>query len=196
VLPFTVRGGEALAYLGDGIVNLLGAALDGAGSWRPADARATFAAVREAGGPALDTQSGNRVAKRLRAGMYVLGDVIEAGGQLQIEAAVYSVGGGCGLGSRANTLVECAAPEPLTKAVVTGAVDSAFTLVDRLAARLLGGLRGGGFRLWGRGWTNFGENFIALLSIFFHFLFIGCLHRKIKHFLIGIRQVSLRRFRV
>src|SRR6185437_13318409 len=43
VLPFTVRGGEAVHYLGDGIVSLLGAALDGADGLRPVDARATFA---------------------------------------------------------------------------------------------------------------------------------------------------------
>jgi tetratricopeptide (TPR) repeat protein len=64
------------------------------------------------------------VAARLGAGKFVLGDVVEAGGQVQIEAAVYDV----------NTA------EPTTRAVVSGAADSVFALVDRLAARLLGGL--------------------------------------------------------
>jgi len=142
VLPFNVRGGAAVDYLGEGIVNLLGAALDGAGSLRPADTRATFAAVAETRGAEPDPQRGNRVATRLGAGMYVLGDVVEAGGQLQIEAAAYHVGGCGSLFRRANVLVECPAPEPIARAVVSGAADSVFALVDQLAARLLGGLGG------------------------------------------------------
>jgi DNA-binding SARP family transcriptional activator/TolB-like protein len=124
VLPFSVRGGQAVKYLGDGIVNLLGTALDGAGSLRPVDTRATFAAVAEAGGAVPDPQHADRMAARLGAGMFVLGDVVEAGGMLQIEAAAYDVG----------------ADQPMTRAVVSGAADSVFALVDRLAARLLAGL--------------------------------------------------------
>jgi DNA-binding SARP family transcriptional activator len=132
VLPFSVRGSEAAHYLGEGIVNLLGAALDGAGSIRPTDARATFAAVAEAGGRVLDTQHGDRVATRLGAGMYVLGDVVEAGGMLQIEAAAY--GTDC---PRAR--VRCRPNDPIARAVVSGPADSVFDLVDKLAAQLLGG---------------------------------------------------------
>jgi DNA-binding SARP family transcriptional activator len=121
VLPFSVRGGQSVAYLREGMVSLLVAAFDGAGSVRPVDTRATFAAA----GEGLRTvQDGDRLATRLGAGMYVLGDVVEAGGQLQIEAAVYRRG----------------ASEPQTKAVVSGAADSVFMLVDMLAARLLAGL--------------------------------------------------------
>jgi DNA-binding SARP family transcriptional activator len=124
VLPFSVRGGESVKYLGEGIVNLLGTALDGAGTLRPVDTRATFAAVAEAGGSVPDAQRAERVATRLGAGMFVLGDVVETGGTIHIEAAVYNVG----------------AAQPSSKAVVSGAADSVFELVDRLAARLLGGL--------------------------------------------------------
>jgi DNA-binding SARP family transcriptional activator/TolB-like protein len=125
VLPFDVRGGQAVEYLGSGIVNLLGAALDGAGSLRRVDTRATFAAIAgEAAHGKPDAQRAEQVARRLGAGMYVLGDVVEAGGHLQIDAAIYRVGAGA----------------PSTRAVVSGAADSVFDLVDRLAARLLGGL--------------------------------------------------------
>jgi DNA-binding SARP family transcriptional activator len=124
VLPFSVHGGQAVEYLREGMVNLLAAAFDGAGSMRPVDTRATFAAAAEAGEDVQNVQRGDRLAARLGAGMYVLGDVVEAGGQLQIEAAVYRRG----------------TTEAQARAVVSGAADSVFMLVDRLAARLLAGL--------------------------------------------------------
>jgi DNA-binding SARP family transcriptional activator len=124
VLPFSTRGGGGVAYLSQGIVNLLGAALDGAGSLRPADTRAVFAAVDDAGGAASVRPNAETIATKLRAGLYVLGDVVEAGDQVQLDAAIYRVG------SR----------EAVSRVVVSGAADSVFTLVDRLAARLLGDL--------------------------------------------------------
>ena len=126
VLPFSVRGDEAYRYLGEGMVNLLGTALDGAGSLRPADSRATFASVVEAGDPTPRQEWGNRVARRLGSGLFVSGDVVEAGGMLQIQAAVYPVG--------------ARSAQPRATAAVSGRADSVFTLVDRLAARLLASL--------------------------------------------------------
>jgi len=138
VLPFSVRGGGANSYLGEGLVSLLSAAIDGAGSMRPVDTRAIFAAVAESRDSVSSAHYGDRVARRLGAGLYVLGDVVEAGGQLQIEAAVYHAGGGCGRMGWFKESVECAAPEPITSGVVSGGVDSVFALVDALTARLLG----------------------------------------------------------
>ena len=123
VLPFTVHGGDRFAYLGDGVVNLLGAALDGAGSIRPADTRAVFAAAGQLPGSASDRARAERIAQKIGGAMYVLGDIVESSGQLQIEATVYRIRGA-----------------PIARATVTGSADSAFALVDRLAARLLGGL--------------------------------------------------------
>jgi DNA-binding SARP family transcriptional activator len=141
VLPFAVRGGDAVRYLGEGLVSLLDAALDGTGSLRPADTRATFAAVAALGGSVPDAEHGERVARRLGAGMFVLGDVVEAGGTIQIEAAVHDAGAGCDPTTpRDAARSSCAPGEPLTRAVVSGPADSVFALVDRLAARLLGGL--------------------------------------------------------
>jgi DNA-binding SARP family transcriptional activator len=145
VLPFSVRGGENVQYLGNGMVNLLGAALDGAESLRPVDTRAVFATVEEAGRPASDSRLADRVAARLGAARYVLGDVVAAGGQIQIGAGVYDVGAGCASrfrwGRLAAMLAGCPTPEPVARAVVSGPADSVFALVDQLAARLLGGLR-------------------------------------------------------
>lgn len=115
VLPFSIHGDQSVAYLREGMVTLLTAALDGAGSMRPIDARATFAAVNPG-------ESASKTAERLSAGMYLLGDVTQAGGKLQIDAAVYRHG------SR----------EPSARAVVSGEKDSVFALADKLAAQLLG----------------------------------------------------------
>jgi DNA-binding SARP family transcriptional activator/TolB-like protein len=114
VLPFSIHGGQSVAYLREGMVTLLTAAFDGAGSLRPVDARATFAAAGFDG-------DADKAAARLRAAMYLVGDVTEAGGKLQIDAAVYR------RGSR----------DPAARAAVNGDADSVFALVDRLAARLL-----------------------------------------------------------
>lgn len=141
VLPFAVRGGTAAQYLEDGIVNLLGAALDGAGSLRPVDTRATFGAISEGHRIEANPPRAEQVARRLGAGLFVLGDVVEGGGQLQIEGAVYRVGAGCAKsGSAIIAATGCPPPESSARAVVQGAADSVFSLVDRLAARLLGGL--------------------------------------------------------
>ena len=142
VMPFSVRGAEAVQYLSKGMVTLLGAALDGAGALRPVDTRATFAAIAADSADALGVEPGERIASRLGAGMYVAGDVVEAGGQLQIAAGVYRAGAGCARwkGRSVAPSTGCARGEPSTKAVVNGPADSVFTLVDRLAARLLSGL--------------------------------------------------------
>jgi DNA-binding SARP family transcriptional activator len=140
VLPFSVRGDEAVQYLGGGIVNLLTTALDGAGSLRPVDARATFAAVAQAGDAVPDPERGARMAARLGAGMFVLGDVVESGGVIQVEAAVYDATAGCGWFRRAAPGDGCAVTRPRASAVVSGRADSIFALVDALAARLLGGV--------------------------------------------------------
>jgi tetratricopeptide (TPR) repeat protein len=124
VLPFSVRGDEDAAYLAEGMVNLLGTALDGV-SVRPTDARAVFAVVSQDGGERPGLDLGSRVAARLGAGLFVLGDVIQAGSQLRIEASVYRAGG---------------APEPLSRGTVSGGAEHVFELVDQLAAQLLAGL--------------------------------------------------------
>lgn len=124
VLPFSVRGSQSVNYLREGMVSLLTTAFDGAGSVRPIDVRATLGAVAELGNAVPDTELGERAADRLGAGMYLLGDIVEAGGRLQMEAAIYRRG----------------SSEPRAKASITGTADSVFAIADGLAARLLAGL--------------------------------------------------------
>ncbi len=125
VLPFTVRGGEDAAYLEDGMVTLLGTAMDGAEWVRPIDPRVILAADTRPGWELLGPESAARLASTMDASMFVLGDILEAGGSLRIEAALYDTDGPPAVRSRAS---------------VQGEPDELFALVDQLAARLLGGL--------------------------------------------------------
>ncbi|MEJ7811916.1 MAG: protein kinase [Gemmatimonadaceae bacterium] len=135
VLPFSVRGTDRLAYLGEGMVDLLSAKLDGAGDLCVADARAVLAIVAQSGRAAARAHGGTReldpgraraVAERLGAGLYVLGSLLEVGGRLQLSASLYDAAG-----------VQLAAAS--TRA---GEEAQLFDLVDELAIQLLAGHRG------------------------------------------------------
>ena len=124
VLPFTVRGSPAIAYLGEGMMDLLSTKLDGVGGLRSVDPRALLSTLGTGDTEALGLEKGRDVARRFGAGRFILGEVVEAGGQLQLSAALYT-------------------PErdqPLTRAQAAGGSDRLFELVDSLAARLLGAL--------------------------------------------------------
>jgi len=134
VLPFAVRGGPDVHYLGTGMVDLLSTKLDGAGELRSVDPRAVLSAAGRAGGTAggeLDPAGGGRLAARFGAGLYVLGDVVAAGDSLQLTAALY----------RAGTA------EPVARRTVVGASAGLFHLVDELAAGLLTEWSGGRSRV-------------------------------------------------
>ena len=122
VLPFRYSGSDAYRYLGEGMVNLLSAKLDHAGELRTVDPRAIAGlAAREA---VLDPQAGRSVAERLHSQRFVLGTIVEVGGRLQIDAALYETTG---------------RPEPTVTANALGDVTKAFDLVDELAIGLLAG---------------------------------------------------------
>ncbi|MEE8146073.1 MAG: winged helix-turn-helix domain-containing protein, partial [Longimicrobiales bacterium] len=124
VFPFSVRGGEEFAYLGEGMVDLLSSNLDGAAELRSIDPRAVVSAAAHAGEGLSDPEEAGRVAERLGAGLYVLGDIVEAGGRLRISGRLYGAseqGGGPVLAS------------------VEGTAAQLFELVDALTAQLLAG---------------------------------------------------------
>ena len=132
VLPFAVYGRGELAYLREGMVDLLSTKLDGAGDLRSVDARTLLAALAPCAttGPAAAAEA----AGRLGAGLFVLGSVVDAGPRLQLRAVLY------------RRTAE--GPKTEADAAVEGARDSLPRLVDRLTAQLLAGrLRGPGARL-------------------------------------------------
>ena len=132
VLPFAVRGDPALAWLGDGIVDLLATALDGAGEVRAADPRALLRLIQREGWQEQDPASAAAIAEQVGAGRYVLGSIVSAGGRLQATAGLYDRNG---------------EQELSVQATATGEGE-VFDLVDELARQLLAaGQAGPGSRL-------------------------------------------------
>jgi tetratricopeptide (TPR) repeat protein len=132
VLPFETRGSPEIAYLGDGMVSLLGVALDGAGGWRTVDARTVMGRLRQAGAGQLDAPTAHRLAELLGSGFYVVGDVVATNGRIRMMAALFNV-------DDPHT--------PLVQASAEGDPAQLFSLVDALAAQLLAaGDRGPGQR--------------------------------------------------
>jgi tetratricopeptide (TPR) repeat protein len=126
VLPFSFRGGDQYAYLGNGMVDLLSTKLDGAGSLRAVGSRAVLGIVRQTAAE-LDDEAAKVVARRVGAGLYVLGQVVEVSGRLHLSASVHRRG-------------DAGVP---VQASVEGAAENIFGLVDELAAQLLSDIAGG-----------------------------------------------------
>ncbi|HTR22074.1 MAG TPA: BTAD domain-containing putative transcriptional regulator [Gemmatimonadales bacterium] len=122
VLPFTVRGQPEVAYLREGLVDLIAAGIDGAGHLRVIDPNAVLA--QAAGRAPLDPEAGADIARRLGAAYFVLGDAVEIAGRLQLTAGMYTV-------SRPT--------EPLAKARAEGEANDVFRLTSRAAGQLLVG---------------------------------------------------------
>jgi len=133
VLPFTARGTADLEYLGEGMVDLLSAKLDGSGTWRTVDPRAVLSLVaREAGEGPIDPDEGRRIARRLGARFFVLGSLIGVGPQVRFDAALYGDDPGAGV---------------LAQASVEGGDRDVLMLVDSMAVGLLSRAGGANARL-------------------------------------------------
>jgi len=127
ILPFSVRGASELDYLGEGMVNLLSTKLDGAGELRSVDPRALLSFVNREMHGILSPDEGQQVAQRFGAGLFVMGDIVEAGGRLQINAALYEGD------EEINVLGE---------SIVEGEAGQIFAVVDKVATQLLTTLTG------------------------------------------------------
>ncbi|NIR46716.1 MAG: hypothetical protein GWN99_20130, partial [Gemmatimonadetes bacterium] len=92
VLPFSFQGREEYAYLGEGMADLLSAALDGAGEWRTVNARAIEEAVRKRGDMVPGLENSRPVADQVGAGRHVVGEVVEVDGRVRISARLYGPG--------------------------------------------------------------------------------------------------------
>lgn len=123
VVPFRVRGDSA-GYLREGMVHLLSAALDSAGSLSAVDTRALLLRAGRAGESVSDPKSAARIAAAFGAGLFVVGDVTEVGGRVQVTAALYSA----------------ADPgKPIVRSSASDRREATFDVVDRVAAALLAG---------------------------------------------------------
>jgi serine/threonine-protein kinase len=129
VLPFAVHGGKSLDFLAQGMVDLLSRNLDGTGDIRSVNGATVLAAAHADGNGVADLEEGRRLARRLGAGLYVLGSVSAIGNQVRIEASLYD-----------GAPVQ---PAVLSQATVSGDTTQLFELVDRLAGDLMVGQRHG-----------------------------------------------------
>ena len=124
VLPFEVRGSPELEFLGEGIVDLLSAKLDGAGSLTTVDPRVVIGLANELETLGMRPEDGDRLASELRAGQYVTGDLLEMGGRVQLTAYLHETGG---------------EGSPFQQASAEGSTEEIFDLLDGLVADLLAG---------------------------------------------------------
>jgi serine/threonine protein kinase len=125
VLPFSTSGSSKIAYLADGMVDLLSRNLNGAGDLRTIDPGSVLTATSRAGTGPPNAEAGRALARRLGAGLYVLGSAHAVGGRLRIQAELYS---------DSDT-----AAGALARAIAEGDTTQLFQLVDHLSADLLAG---------------------------------------------------------
>jgi eukaryotic-like serine/threonine-protein kinase len=123
VLPFAVHGSPQLAYLGEGVVDLLSRNLDGVDNVHCVDPGTVMTAVRHAPGTGsvLDAGAGRDLVRRVGAGAFILGSVTSVGKRIRIQAALYQANGN----------------GPPINATVQGDSAQLLELVDRLAGQLL-----------------------------------------------------------
>jgi TolB-like protein len=123
ILPFQVSGAAELAYLTDGLVDLVGRNLEGVAGLRIADPHTSVRiAQAEAGTGAIDAERARRLAALAGARHFILGSLTEHGGRLALSARLYD-------GEAAGELPEIVS--------VNGDAAALFELVDRLTAELV-----------------------------------------------------------
>lgn len=121
ILPFTVLGTTRLAYLREGMVDLLAIRLDGEDELDAVDPLAVLGYVRREHIVDPDPEDGRRVAREFGAEQFLLGSVIWLGEKVQVIAALYRADGSL-----------------VTKATVTVNSEREMnTLVDDLTRKLL-----------------------------------------------------------
>jgi tetratricopeptide (TPR) repeat protein len=123
-----VQASPTFEYLREGMVSLLSTKLDGAGELRSINPGTLLRFTEGQTWAAGDPAGAREVADRFGASYFVLGDLVEAGGSIQLAAELYD---------RADI------SRPLGRGAVEGDADRLFELVDELAASLLSEMSGG-----------------------------------------------------
>lgn len=122
VLPFTVLGSDETRYLSDAVARLLSSSLDGTAGLRTVSPHALMGYRGLKPGVTVEQGLAREVAEHFNAGFWLVGDVLEAGDNLRIDA----------------TLVNRFDPQVTpVSASVTAVIDDLFSSVDQLAALLV-----------------------------------------------------------
>jgi len=122
VLPFTVRGSPQLAYLGEGIVDLLSRNLDGVDDLKAVDPGTVLSALTKNGVTTAGSVEGRSVVRGIGAGTYITGSIVATGPTLRIQASLNENGD---------------ASPPRAQVSVEGDTTQVLQLVDRLSAELM-----------------------------------------------------------
>lgn len=120
ILPFDVRGSDEVAYLREGMVDLLSTKLDGVGGLRVIDPQTTLARLKDAAGKVRSSDDARELSGALGAGRALEGSVVWVGGSLQVRATVLGPG-----------------DDERIVASVEGSPDELFGLVDDLVTELV-----------------------------------------------------------
>jgi tetratricopeptide (TPR) repeat protein len=123
VMPFGFQGGEDVFLNGEAMVNLLSVCFDGTGDLRAVDPSALLSRVSREGGGVPEPERAREIAAGFGAGLYVTGNIVEAGGRIQTVANLHSVDGGL---------------EKMGRAIAEDESET-FQMVDKLATQLLVG---------------------------------------------------------
>ncbi|MGQ0815268.1 MAG: hypothetical protein ACT4O1_12550 [Gemmatimonadota bacterium] len=95
VMPFHVSGDQQIAYLRDGMVDLLTAKLTGEGGPRAVDPRVVMNAVRQqVEGRDISDEDAREIARTIGAGQVLVGSVVGTPEQFTIQAKLLRVPGG------------------------------------------------------------------------------------------------------
>lgn len=122
VMPFAVTGAPELEYLSEGLVNLVGDRLDGAGPLRVVDPRAVLGGTDFAPGDGVDPERAAALARELGAGRFVTGSLVGLPGRVTLNARLHDTD----VGSDEPALVS-----------TEGSAEALPELVDQLATGLL-----------------------------------------------------------
>jgi serine/threonine-protein kinase len=122
VLPFAVRGSDHLAYLGEGIVDLLSRNLDGVDELKAIDPGTVISAIGKSGVTSPGDADARGAVRRIGAGTYITGSVVAAGPTLRIQASLYDDGD---------------ESPPRAQVSVEGDTAQVLQLIDRLSAELM-----------------------------------------------------------
>ncbi len=93
VLPFTTRGGADIAYLANGMVDLLTPAFDATGLVRGIDPNTVIGAAGEQRVGLIDSSEARALAASVRADRYVVGSVVGSGTTLTFRAVLRRLDG-------------------------------------------------------------------------------------------------------
>jgi hypothetical protein len=123
VFPFRVQADASVAYLSEGMLDLLVPAFDGAGPWTTVDPVLVMREIARAGGDvrALARDSLVAIAHRLGADHLLIGSIIGTSARLTVQAELQHVPSG----------------DARATATVTGSDDDLVVLASRLAVSLI-----------------------------------------------------------